>query len=179
MATATTLVSLDEYLHTTYHPDAEWVDGELKERAVGEGIHGYVQTFFIRYFLRREEELGIRVTQEVRVQVGNKNYRIPDVHVMRASDPFEEIVRTPPLLCIEVISPTDSMSDMYDKIEDYLQMGVQAVWVINPKCRRAYIVDRGALLPVEFLTVPGTAIHIVVAEIFAGLDALKAASNPL
>jgi hypothetical protein len=90
MATATTLVPLEKYLHTTYEPDAEWVDGELKERAEGEGSHGYVQTFFIRYFLKREEELGIRVTQEVRVQVAAKNFRVPDVHVMRSSDPFEE-----------------------------------------------------------------------------------------
>jgi Uma2 family endonuclease len=179
MGTATTLVSLDEYLHTTYHPDAEWVDGELKERAVGEGSHAYVQTFFIKYFLLREADLGVRVTQELRTQVAPGNYRIPDVMVMRSTDPFEEIVRTPPLLCIEVLSPTDSMSDMYDKIEDYLQMGVTSVWVINPRRRRAFIADGAALFPVEILTVPGTAIRIVVAEIFAGLDALKAQSAAL
>ncbi len=99
--------------------------------------------------------------------------------VLRSSDPFEEIVRTPPLLCIEVLSPTDSMSDMYDKIDDYLQMGVHAIWVINPRRRRAFIVDRGALLPVDVLSVPGTAIRIVVAEIFIGLDALKAQSSQI
>ena len=30
------LVPLEEYLRTTYHPDCEWVDGEVKERNVGE-----------------------------------------------------------------------------------------------------------------------------------------------
>ena len=27
---ATTKISLDEYLSTTYHPDAEYIDGELR-----------------------------------------------------------------------------------------------------------------------------------------------------
>ena len=95
---------------------------------------------------------------------------------MRSSDPFEEIVRTPPLLCIEVLSPTDSMTEMQDKIDDYLAMGVQAVWVVNPKRRKAFVVDRGALLPVDVLIVPETEIRIAVAEIFRGLDVLKAQS---
>jgi hypothetical protein len=54
-----------------------------------------------------------------------------------------------------------------------------SVWVIDPRRRRAFIADGAALLPVEILTVPGTAIRIVVAEIFAGLDALKAQSSAL
>jgi Uma2 family endonuclease len=177
MATSTTLVPLEEYLNTTYEPDAEWVDGELKERAVGEGSHAYVQTFFIRYFLKHEDEFGIRVTQELRMQVSAKNYRVPDVTVIRSSDPFEEIVRTPPLLCIEILSPTDSMSEMQDKIDDYLTMGVKAVWVVNPKRRKAFLVDGGALLPAQELTVPGTTIRVGVKEIFAGLDELQARSG--
>ncbi len=96
---------------------------------------------------------------------------------MRSSDPFEEIVRTPPLLCIEVLSPEDRMSDMQDKIDDYLAMGVQSVWVVNPKRRKAFIMEGGALLPVQELTVPGTRIRIQVADIFAGLDELKAANS--
>ena len=44
MATST-MVPLEEYLHTDYKPDCEWVDGELKERSVGEGSHGNIQTF--------------------------------------------------------------------------------------------------------------------------------------
>jgi len=176
MATST-MVPLEEYLHTDYDPDCEWVDGELKERSVGEGSHGNIQTFFIEYFLLRKRQWGIRVTQEVRTQVSARNYRVPDVMVMRSSDPFEEIVRTPPLLCIEVLSPSDGMSEMQDKIDDYQAMGVQAVWVVNPRRRKAFVVERGALIPVDELTVPGTEIRVAVAEVFAELNALQARSS--
>ncbi len=36
---ATTLVSVEEYLHSTYEPDAEYVDGVIEKRPMGEGPH--------------------------------------------------------------------------------------------------------------------------------------------
>jgi Uma2 family endonuclease len=172
-----TMVPLEEYLRTNYEPDRDWIDGELKERNMGDGPHSVVQTFFIKFFGNREEKWGIRVTQELRTQVSASHYRIPDVLLMRSDDPFEVIVRTPPLLCIEVLSPSDSMIEMEEKIEDYLAMGVEAVWVVNPRRQTAFVVDRGALLPVEELTVPGTEIRVAVADVFAELNALQARSR--
>ena len=49
-------------------------------------------------------------------------------------------------------------------------VGVQAVWVVNPRCRRTSMVDHGALIPVDEWRVPGTEIRIAVAE----LNALQA-----
>jgi hypothetical protein len=34
-----TLVSVEEYLHTSYDPDCDYVDGEIVERNVGELDH--------------------------------------------------------------------------------------------------------------------------------------------
>ncbi len=166
------MVALSEYLRTSYSPDCEWVDGEVKERNMGEGSHSVVQSFFIKYFGRREEEWGIRVLPELRTQVSATHFRVPDVLLMRSSDPFEEIVRTPPLLCIEVLSPEDRMTEMQDKIDDYLQMGVEAIWVVDPVRRKAFAVERGALTPATELTVPGTPIRVAVQEVFVELDRL-------
>ena len=171
MATST-MVALSEYLKTSYSPDCEWVDGEVRERNMGEGSHSFVQTFFIKYFGRREQEWGIRVMTELRTQVSANHFRVPDVLLMRSSDPFEEIVRTPPLLCIEVLSPEDRMTEMQDKIDDYLAMGVEAIWVVDPTRRKAFAVEEGALKPVAELTVPGTPIRVAVPEVFVELDRL-------
>ncbi len=38
MAT-TTLITVEEYLRTSYEPDAEFVDGVLEERSTGEDRH--------------------------------------------------------------------------------------------------------------------------------------------
>jgi hypothetical protein len=41
----TTLISIDDYLgNTSFHPDVEYIDGELKERPVVFTPHGLVQT---------------------------------------------------------------------------------------------------------------------------------------
>jgi len=96
---------------------------------------------------------------------------------MRSDARFEEIVTTPPLLCVEVLSPDDRMVDMQDKIDDYLAMGVPAIWVVNPRSRKAFVVDRGALIPVQVLTVAGTEISVSVDQIFAQLNALEGDSS--
>lgn len=43
MATSATLIPIDEYLRTIYHPDREFVEGEVEERNLGEFEHGRVQ----------------------------------------------------------------------------------------------------------------------------------------
>jgi hypothetical protein len=39
---ASTQFALSEYLQTTYHPDREYVDGELQERNAGKTDHARV-----------------------------------------------------------------------------------------------------------------------------------------
>ena len=172
MAT-TTEVPLDVYLHTSYHPDREWVAGELKERNVGNRPHSIVQKFFMKFFLALEKEHHLLVYSELRTQVAASSYRIPDVLVLRDDDPFTAIVHTPPLLCIQILSPDDRMADLWEKIEDYSAMGVKAVWVVDPQRRRAFVLEDGALLPADRLTLPGTPITARTDEIFAELDRLE------
>jgi Uma2 family endonuclease len=44
----------------------------------------------------------------------------------------------PPFLCIEVLSPEDRMKRVQERINDYLEMGVAYVWVLDPGTRKAY-----------------------------------------
>ncbi len=173
MATST-LVPLSEYLKTSYRPDRDWIDGEAKERNLGELPQASVQVFFSAFFTIHKKEFGIRVYSELRLQVSAQRYRVPDVLVMRNSDPADTIVTVPPLLCIEILSREDSMSDIQERIDDYLTMGVGTVWVVDPRRRKAYQTDGQSLQPVEKLTVPDTPITIPVAEVFAELDELEA-----
>ena len=168
-------VPLEEYLHTMYHPDCEWVDGEVKERHVGEGSHAMVQKALIVYFSMLEETWNLRVIQEQRVQTSAKHYRIPDVCLLRGDAAFEEIVTIAPLLCIEVLSPEDRMGEMYEKIEDYLAMGVAGVWVIDPKRRKMWQTDaRGVLEPQdEELTLTGTPVRLAAVDLFRQLNRLE------
>jgi Uma2 family endonuclease len=127
----------------------------------------------LEYFRQHGTEWQVRVFPEQRVQTSAKCYRIPDICVTRKSSPFEAIMTVPPLLCIEILSRDDRMSDMQEKVDDYLQMGVEVVWVVDPRRRKAFQTDGRSLQPVEELTVHGTAIRVTVTEVFAELDELE------
>src|SRR5580692_3211763 len=118
-----TQVSLEEYLHTSYRPDCDYVDGEVQERNVGEFEHSVTQTQIGHYLLTRYPRLRRRVLTEQRVQVKSTRFRIPDVCVLAEDAPREKITRTPPILCIEILSPEDRMAPVTKRLNDYFQMG--------------------------------------------------------
>ena len=45
------LIPVSEYLNTTYRPDRDYVDGELKERTLGDTSHATAQGVFFAIFL--------------------------------------------------------------------------------------------------------------------------------
>ena len=173
MATAT-VIPLSEYLTTSYSPDREWVRGELRERLMGDRPHSEIQLFFIGYFLAHGRRLGLHVNPELRLQVTEQNYRIPDVMLLRRNTPFEDIVSVPPVLCIEILSPDDRMTDIYDKVDDYLGMGVECVWLVDPRRRKLFSTQDGKLTLSDELVLNGYPVRISPAEIFAELDELQA-----
>ncbi|MBZ5608700.1 MAG: Uma2 family endonuclease [Acidobacteriia bacterium] len=135
-----TLIPIEEYLDTSYSPDREYIDGEVVERNLGEKTHSKIQQRLLLYLGSRTKELSIEVFPEQRVQVSPTRFRIPDVTVVKAPEPQEEIFTSPPFLCIEILSKKDTMLYMQEKIDDYLSFGVPYIWIINPKNRKAYVV---------------------------------------
>ncbi|HEY3824797.1 MAG TPA: Uma2 family endonuclease [Bryobacteraceae bacterium] len=140
-----TLVSVEEYLHTTYHPDCDYADGEVQERNWGERDHSSAQGEIVFYLRTRYLRLRGRVLPEQRVQVSATRFRIPDVCVLAEDAPKEQIVRTPPILCIEILSPEDRMSRYLERVNDYFEMGVPLCWIIDPTARRAWVATPGNL----------------------------------
>jgi Uma2 family endonuclease len=171
MSTAT-LVSLDEYLSTNYRPDYDYVDGELVERNVGEREHSFVQMRLAGFFYNAAKRLGVSAWPEMRLQVSPTRFRVPDLCVYRGRGPQDRYFRTPPFLCIEILSPEDRVSRMEEKLNDYFNFGVDCVWVIDPSRRAARIHTRDASHPVGdgLLTTANPDIVISFEEIFSDLD---------
>lgn len=57
---AVAALSISEYLSSTYRPDCEWIDGELRERNPGEYDHANLQGALIAFFRSRQREYNIR-----------------------------------------------------------------------------------------------------------------------
>jgi Uma2 family endonuclease len=164
---AATLVSVEDYLSTSYSPDREYLDGRIVERNLGELTHGRIQRRLIVYFHLRSKELGIEVVPEQRVQVGPTRFRIPDVTIVKTSQIQGEIFTAPPHLCIEILSKDDTLDYMQEKIDDYLQFGVPYVWIINPRLRKGYVATKAGMVEAEsgILETADPDIRVPIAEL--------------
>jgi len=162
------LVSVEEYLHSTYDPDCDYVDGEVLERNWGDRDHSTLQTELIFYLRARRKTWDIFVVPEQRVQVSPTRFRVPDICVYAGAGPQDQIFRTPPFICIEILSPEDRWERMQQKIDDYLRFGVPYVWVINPRDQRAWACtkDGNAEVPDGVLRTENPSLAIPLNEIF-------------
>ncbi len=143
-----TSISVEEYLRTAYRPDRDYVDGEVVERNLGEQSHGRLQGSILRWLWDREREFGVRTLPEVRLQVLPNRFRIPDLMLIPPEASKEKIIRTPPLLCIEVLSPEDTLSRIHRRVQEYLNMGVPTCWIVDPESGEAWIAASGQLTKV-------------------------------
>jgi Uma2 family endonuclease len=164
---AGTLLSLEEYLNTSYSPDREYRDGVLVERNVGNKAHALLQTALGAYLRHRRKQWGIEVFTELRVRVRENWYPIPDVCVYQqpvSDDPYPS---QPPLLWIEILSPDDRMVDVWNKANELVEYGVPYVWIIDPntlgsELRTAAGVER---LTDKTVRIPNSPIVIPLAEV--------------
>jgi len=131
MATAPPLLSIQQYLHTSYSPDVHFVDGEIQERNVGEYEHARIQAILSAVFIQNEKDWQIKTVVEQRIRVSVGRVRICDIAALRADAPREAVTQTPPLICIEVLSPEDRLARAELVLADYLSMGVSNIWLVD------------------------------------------------
>jgi Uma2 family endonuclease len=161
-------IPLHEYLGTSYRPDREYVDGEIRERSVGKYEHARIQALLTLWFGIHEKEWKVQVVTEQRVQVSSTRVRIPDVALLTLGAQPDVIV-DPPLLVIEILSPDDTYSDTQERAQDYRAMGVETVWIIDPKTRSGRMCSGAEWVESARLEVKGTPLHVNLIDIFSQL----------
>ena len=132
------LISLEEYLRSSFHPDRDFIEGQVVERNVGKRDHSYTQGEIAIWFGSRKSVLRLQPMTELRVRVSANRVRIPDVVVCELPLPEEQIFTSPAYLFIEVMSEEDTISGMQDRLDDYLRFRVPNIWVIDPWKRRGW-----------------------------------------
>jgi Uma2 family endonuclease len=166
------LWTVREYLSTSWSPDREYVDGRIEERNLGEKGHSIIQRYLTVLFALKRAEWGVEVFPELRTQIAARNFRVPDVLVVRAGEPFQRYLTHPPLVAAEILSPEDTLRAMQEKAAQYRSFGIENVWIVDPEPRLAYRYTSAGLEQVQTgeLTVPETQIRVVLNEMFAELD---------
>jgi Uma2 family endonuclease len=164
MATGS-LISVSEYLSTSYRPDCDYVDGVVLERNLGEFDHARLQMVLSAYLYNRRKEWGVCVVPEQRVQVSPTRFRVPDICVV-IGEPADQIFKTPPFICIEILSKDQRLSDMQDRVADYLNFGVRYVWVLDPRTHKAWRCTMGGISEVSELRTEGPEIVVPLEALF-------------
>lgn len=166
------LLSVEEYLNFIPRPDVDYVDGLIEERNLGETDHADLQSELVTIFRNRRNQWRVRAFTELRVQVTPTRFRVPDVCILPVTWTRTQIVRQPPLLCLEVKSPKDTLTKLRERSHDFLRMGVPEVWIFDPASRTAYILrgDQMTEHHTGSLRLGGTPIELNLSEVFAVLD---------
>ena len=134
---------------------------------MGEHDHAALQAGLILWFGQHQEEWNIEVLPEQRIQISPTRFRVPDICLVSLDQPVEQILTKPPLACIEILSPEDTLRRMQDRIDDYRKFGVTSIWILDPATQRGYDCQSSGWLEATEFAVPNTPIRLVLSQIFA------------
>jgi Uma2 family endonuclease len=171
---ATASLSVEEYLHTSYEPKCEYVDGVLLPKSMPTWEHALLQVWVASLIMRLFPQFAAGA--EVRTKLRETEYRVPDISVdyrERATGYAEK----PIYLAIEILSPDERIGKTFAKCELYHDWGVPYCWVVDPVQRRAWSYAKGSL-PAERSTLEAGEITLPLEQIFSILDQAPQAEEP-
>jgi Uma2 family endonuclease len=164
-------VPVEVYLKSCYEPDAEYVDGAIEARPMGEWNHADWQAAILEFFRSRRYEWNIRAAAELRIQVTAGNFRVPDVTVTDRSLPVEQVITHPPIAVFEILSAEDTVTRMMAKLGEYERMGIQTILILDPNGEHfRYREEKLEPLPNEPFDLPGSVCRFDLGEIVKLLD---------
>ena len=148
---------LDEFMEAVEAQPFELINGERRIKLPTIFVHSEVIMFLLRLldaFLMKQGSGNVYVeTTFIMPDRIDSNWvlgsRIPDIMIFTGNRIAEykntvSTYRNHPLalvpdLVIEVVSPTDKVSELDEKIDAYLLDGVRLIWVIDPQRRKATV----------------------------------------
>jgi Uma2 family endonuclease len=155
---------------TEDRPDTRTDYEQSRDKPLPSRNHGYIQALITGAILRYREEYT--PFGELTLQLGDLKVT-PDICVYpKMSVNFQEdVVRMtePPLLAVEIVSPSQSTQDVVDKIRDMLDAGVVSCWLVQPATETISIFTADAkprTVTEGTVSDPATEIEVEIDEIF-------------
>jgi Uma2 family endonuclease len=164
-----TRITEEQYLRSTFEPDAEFVRGEIVERSMPDYLHSKIQGLLLIWFGRLMERHRVQPCPELRMRLSPGVYRVPDVALIAGPEPETRFPDTPPLVAIEIVSLDDRHPDVIGKLEEYRKWGVPNIWLVDPHKKRLGVYTESGLQDVSSLTLPEYNFEIPARALFGGL----------
>ena len=156
---------------TAYH--TELIDGLEIEKPLPKNLHAFIQTFLIQWF-GRELPRQYRVASELNVLCG-KDRMVPDVTVvLRNARYLDGDLADPALVAVEILSPGQTIGNLFDKADRIVRAGTPVCWVIWPERRQAWQYTAQELAEAKqqlcASLVGGDAVAVNLSELWEALD---------
>jgi Uma2 family endonuclease len=161
-------ITAEQYLHMTFEHDAEFVHGEIVERAMPSYTHGRIQTLLSSLFEAVRAPHRLFACSDVRMKLAPDLYRIPDTAVF-VTPPKRELPEQAPLVVIEILSSDDRYHDVVEKLEEYRVWGVPNIWVVDPLSKRFAVYTDWGLQYVSSLALPDYPLELTSGVLFPDL----------
>jgi Uma2 family endonuclease len=159
-------ITAEQYLHMTFEYDAEFVHGEIVERAMPK--YGRIQTLLSSLFEAVRSPHRLFACSDVRMKLAPDLYRIPDTAVF-AIPPKTEVPEQAPVVVIEILSPDDRYHDVVKKLEEYRVWGASNIWVVDPLAKRFAVYTDWSLQYVSSLLLADYALELTPGVLFSDL----------
>jgi Uma2 family endonuclease len=154
MSTTTRLVTADELLVMPHRDEQgndcclELIRGEVKRMSPGGGTHGKlclkVGAVLLGFVEARDPgdvfgaETGFTVEHDPDSVLGTDAAFVTKERLQSVQDP-DKFLPFAPDLAVEVLSKSNTVAEMDEKIALYFAAGTRLVWVINPRRRTAAV----------------------------------------
>jgi Uma2 family endonuclease len=109
----------------------ELLDGNLVMSPRPTTLHQRVG-FRLGYVLEGACPDDLMVVPEPALQISRHSELVPDIVVARAAEVGAAKLTTPPLLVVEVRSPSTALIDLNRKKATYQKFGVPSYWIVDP-----------------------------------------------
>lgn len=154
-----------------YH--LERIDGREIQKPLPKKLHFLIEGFLVAV-LRRELSRRYQAGPELNVLCGEDRL-VPDVSVVQRNARYEDgDLADPPQLAIEIMSPGQTVGQLFDKADRLVRAGTPVCWVIWPERRQAWMYSADHMTEAnETLTASlsdGSQIEVKLAEMWAELD---------
>lgn len=171
-------MTLDEWAAMEEDEPGELVDGRLVEEEDVGAAHELIVSYLVRILGNWLGKNGRVLTSDTKYAVAEKRGRKPDVtvYLSRAKLPARRVVRAPPDIAIEIVSPTpkDRRRDRLEKLREYAAFGVRFYWLIDPEVATLEVLElrEGGLYAIALAASTGTVAVPGCAGLSLDLDAL-------
>lgn len=144
--TAPPPMTLEQWAALPEDEPGELIDGLLVEEEDVGALHETVVVFLVHALRLWLGTRGRVLTSDAKLAVTGQRGRKPDVmvYLQRARLPARAVIRVPPDIAVEIVSPTpkDRRRDRFEKVLEYAAFGIRYYWLLDPEVRTLEVLAR-------------------------------------